>query len=63
MPTELILSLQGMKMLAFDTSWSVMVNMVSYPQDRGSFTMKSMVIVWKGRLLVEVIRKRGGQVG
>jgi len=31
MLTASIVSLQGRKILAFDTSWSVIVNMVSFP--------------------------------
>ncbi len=63
MPTVSIVSAQGRKMLAFETLWSVMVRMVSYLQDNGSFVMKSMVMVWKGRLEVLVIGYRGGCVG
>jgi hypothetical protein len=32
-------------MLAFETSWSVIVSMVSKPCDGGSLVMKSMAIV------------------
>ena len=41
-------SLQGMKIAAFEQSWSVMVNIVSYPLDGGNLTMKSIATVSKG---------------
>jgi hypothetical protein len=50
-PSESIVSLHGIKMDAFEQSWSVIVRIVSYPCDSGSFVMKSSVIVWKGSAL------------
>ena len=43
-----IVSLQGMKIAAFEQSWSVMVSMVSYPFDGGNLMMKSIATVSKG---------------
>ena len=43
-----IVSLQGMKIAAFEHSWSVMVSMVSYPFEGGNLTMKSIATVLKG---------------
>ena len=43
-----IVSLQGMKIAAFEQSWSVTVSMVSYPFDGGNLTIKSIAIVSKG---------------
>jgi len=61
MPSELIASLQGMKIDAFEQSWSVIVRMVLFPKDSGSFVMKSSVIVWKGKALgTGLIRYTGG---
>ena len=43
-----IVSLQGMKIAAFEQSWSVMVSMESYPFEGGNLTMKSIATVLKG---------------
>ena len=43
-----IVSLQGIKIAAFEQSWSVMVNIVSYPLDGGNLTIKSIATVSKG---------------
>ena len=43
-----IVLLQGMKIAAFEQSWSVMVSMASYPLDGGNLTMKSIATVSKG---------------
>jgi hypothetical protein len=47
-PSESIVSLQGIKMDALEQSWSVIVRIVSYPCDTGSFVMKSNAMVWNG---------------
>ena len=47
-PSAVIVSWQGMKMAALLQSWSVIVRIVSYFPDFGSFTIKSMDTVWKG---------------
>ena len=61
MPSESIVSLHGTKMDALVQSVSVMVRMVSYPPDTGSFVMKSMAIVLKGRAFsTGVIGDSGG---
>jgi hypothetical protein len=43
-----ISSTQGMKIVAFEQSWSVTVSMESYPCDTGSLVMKSRAIVSNG---------------
>ena len=43
-----IVSVQGMKIAAFEQSWSVMVSIVSYPFNGGNLTMKSIATVSKG---------------
>ena len=43
-----IVSLQGMKIAAFEQLWSVMVSIVSYPLDGGNLMMKSIATVSKG---------------
>ena len=48
-PSELTVSLQGIKTDALLQSMSVMVRMVSNPPEVGSLVMKSMAIVSKGR--------------
>ena len=49
---------------AFEQSMSVMVRIVSYPPDSGSFVMKSSVIISKGHAFsVGVMGKSGGWVG
>ena len=47
-PSESIASLQGMKTDAFEQSVSVIMRMVSYPPDKGSLVIKSLVTVLKG---------------
>ena len=42
------LSLQGIVISIFVQSWSVMVRIELYPADSGSFTMKSIDMVWNG---------------
>jgi len=46
-PSESI-TWQGMKIDALEQSVSVMVSIVSYPPNRGSFVMKSMATVSNG---------------
>ena len=59
-PSAVIISLQGIAISIFVQSWSVMVKMESYPADSGSFTIKSMDIVWNGRApVVGMIGFRG----
>src|SRR6267142_3964060 len=48
-PSELIASLQGMKIDAFEQSWSMIIRIVSFPKDSGSLVMKLSAIVWKGK--------------
>ena len=48
-PSAIIVSLQGIVISIFVQSWSVMVKIELYPADSGSFTIKSMDIVWNGR--------------
>jgi hypothetical protein len=43
-----ISSTHGMKIVAFEQSWSVTVSMESYPCDTGSLVMKSTATVSKG---------------
>ena len=43
-----IVSLQGMKIAAFEQSWLVIVSIVLYPFDGGNLTMKSIATVSKG---------------
>ena len=43
-----IVSLHGIKIAAFEQSWSVTVSMVSYPFDGGNLTIKSIATVSKG---------------
>ena len=63
-PSASIFSIQGMKMAALEQSWSVMVRIESYPWDSGSLTIKSIVIVWKGRAFGSVVMgKVGGLIG
>jgi hypothetical protein len=62
-PTASMVSLHGMKMLAFDTLWSMMVSIMSYPSEGGSFMMKSRAMVWNGNECAGVIGNMGGLVG
>ena len=48
-PSAVIVSWQGIVISIFVQSWSVMVRIESYPADSGSFTIKSMDIVWNGK--------------
>ena len=48
MSSEVIDSLQGMKMETLVQSWSVMVRIESKPLEIGSLMMKSMAITWNG---------------
>ena len=48
-PSAVIVSLQGIAISIFVQSWSVIVKMESYPADSGSFTIKSIDIVWNGK--------------
>jgi hypothetical protein len=43
-----MVSLQGKKKAAFEQSWSVIVRIVSYPFDMGSFVIKFIMMVPKG---------------
>ena len=47
-PSAVIDSLQGMRIIALEQSWSVMVRIMLYPPDWGNFVMKSIAIVWNG---------------
>jgi len=59
-----MVSLQGRKIAALVQSWSVIVKIVLCPLDSGSFMMKSIAIVWKGRASGSaVIGFKGGQFG
>ena len=63
-PSDVIVSLQGIAISIFVQSWSMMVKMESYPANSGSFTIKSMDIVWNGRApIVGVIGFRGAFQG
>ena len=46
--SALMSSVQGMNCAILVQSWSVIVNMESYPCDTGSFVMKSSTIVSNG---------------
>jgi len=48
-PSELIASLQGIKIDAFEQSVSVIIRMVLYPPDWGNLVIKSIVMVLKGQ--------------
>ena len=48
-PSAVISSLHGMNMDALVQSWSVIVKIESYPQEFGSFVMKSRAIVSNGK--------------
>jgi len=54
-PSAVIVSWQGMKMAALLQSWSVIVKIVSYFPDFGSFMIKSMDTVWKGSVCLGVM--------
>ena len=56
-----IVSLHGMKNVALEHAWSVMVSIVSFPSLSGSFVIKSRAIVSNGSALGSVvIGYRGG---
>ena len=44
----IIISLQGIAISIFVQSWSMMAKIESYPANSGSFTIKSIAIVWNG---------------
>jgi len=57
-------SLQGMNTDALEQSVLVIMRMVSYPPDSGSFVMKSKAIVSNGRAFsVGVMGNKGGWLG
>ena len=59
-PSAVIVSLQGIVISIFVKSWSVIVKMESYPTNSGSFTIKSMDMVWNGKApIIGVIGFRG----
>ena len=63
-PLVLIISLQGIVISILVQSWSVIVKIESNPSDLGSFTVKSMAIVWNGSAsVVGVIGIRGAFLG
>ena len=47
-PSAEMVSLQGIAISILVQSWSVIVRMESNPSDSGSFTIKSIVMVWNG---------------
>ena len=47
-PSAVMVSLQGIAISILVQSWSVIVRMESNPSDSGSFTIKSIAIVWNG---------------
>jgi len=47
-------------MAALEQSWSVMVRIVSYPNDKGSLVMKSRAMVSKGLMCRVVMGNKGG---
>ena len=47
-PSATIISLHGIVISIFVQSWSMMVRMESYPANSGSFTIKSIDMVWNG---------------
>ena len=47
-PSAIIVSLQGITISIFVQSWSVIVKIELYPADSGSFTIKSIDIIWNG---------------
>ncbi len=61
MPDASIVSLQGMKIEAFEQSWSVMVRILSYPCERGSLMIRSIVMISNGKAVcVVVMGEMGG---
>ena len=59
-PSAVIVSLQGIAISILVQSWSVIVRIESNPADSGSFTIKSIAMVWNGRApVVGVIGNRG----
>ena len=47
-PPAVMVSLQGIAISIFVQSWSMIVRIELNPADSGSFTIKSIAIVWKG---------------
>ena len=47
-PSAVMVSLHGITISILVQSWSVIVRMESNPADSGSFTIKSMAMVWNG---------------
>ena len=47
-PSAIIVSLQGITISIFVQSWSVIVKIELYPANSGSFTIKSIDIIWNG---------------
>ena len=59
-PSAVMVSLQGIAISILVQSWSVIMRMESNPADSGSFTMKSIAIVWKGSApVVRVMGDKG----
>src|SRR6266404_7877695 len=54
-PSVVIVSWQGMKMAALLQSSSVIVRIMSYFLDFGSFMIKSMDTIWKGSVCLGVM--------
>ena len=54
-PSAIMVSLQGVTISIFVQLWSVMVRIESNPSDSGSFTIKSMVMVWNGSASVSSV--------
>ena len=55
-----MVSLQGIAISILVQSWSVIVRMESNPADSGSFTIKSIAMVWNGSApVVGVMGDRG----
>ena len=54
-PSTVIDSLQGMRIIALEQSWSIIVRIVLYPPDWGNFVMKSIAMVWNGSECLGVI--------
>ena len=59
-PSAIMVSLQGIAISILVQSWSVIVRMESNPSDSGSFTMKSIAMVWNGS--APVVRVMGDKV-
>ena len=59
-PSAIMVSLQGIVVSIFVQSWSVMVRIESNPADSGSFTIKSIAIVWNGSASVSRVMGNKG---